>query len=537
MTGAWSCDTIIPDMSRHKKLIKHTGIISFAILSSRILGFLRVILFAAQFGTSVDAQAFVVAFKLPNMLRDMIGEGATNSAIVPILTEYRHKNTEKEYWEAARVILNLMMLAVLLLAALGVIFAPLIIKVIAPGFIKDPAKFAETVHLTRIIFPYIIFLGIVAYSTGVLNSRNYFTAPAYAPVILNATMIMFLVAIVVFPELGIKTLAIGILVGGVFQTLLQVRPLVKRGFSFKGTFRIIHPVAGRVVKLLGPRMLGTAVYQLSVLIDTVIASFGWIVQSNAVSVLDYAHRLIHLPLAIFGIALATAALPKMSKEAALENFDELKKTIKFSLNTVFTIMMPATAGLMILSSPIVSILLQRGEFTANSTALTSNVLFFYTFGLCAYAGIKILVNAFYSMGDTKTPVKTASVCLVLNLILNLTLMYPLKVGGLALATSIAASVNFILLYFVLARRIGDFGTKTILCEFGKIFTAAGIMGVVAFLLKGYLIVPDKGTFIQLGGLIGTIGLSVLTYLVVGNLLKIEGLKKITGLLMIRISKR
>jgi len=471
----------------NRKLIKSTGIIGGATTASRILGFVRDVLIASRFGTGIFAEAFFVAFRLPNMLRDMVGEGATDAAVVPILTEYRHTRTREEYWEAARIILNLLLTVLVVLSAAGVLFAPVMVRVIAPGFVKDPEKFATTVFLTRMVFPYILFLGMVAYSKGVLNSLHYFTTPAFSPVVLNSTMIIAL--LVLCPVIGIKGLIAGVLLGGLLEVLLQVRPMRTRGFRLGGGFRLNHPLARRIGRLLLPRAMGTAVYQMSVLIDTVLASLAWIVGAGGVAALYYSNRLVQLPLAVFGIALATAALPKMSKEAATKNMPMLRNTISFSLKSVFTVMIPSAVGLMILAGPIVRTLFQRGEFTEYSTAITSSALFFYSFGLFAYAGIKILVSTYYSMGDTRTPVKTAAISLLVNLVLNLILMWPLKVGGLALATSIAATTNLVILYCLLVRRIGDVGTRSIAVVLARICAAAAVMAMFTFFSARALLRP------------------------------------------------
>jgi putative peptidoglycan lipid II flippase len=310
---------------------------------------------------------------------------------------------------------------------------------------------------------------------------------------------------------------------------MQLKPLYARGFRFERGFRIAHPIAKRIGKLLLPRMLGTTVYQLSVLIDTVLASLAWIVGKGGVAALYYSNRLVQLPLAIFGIALATAALPKMSKEVATKDMDKLKNTVSFSLKTVFTIMIPASLGLMILARPIIRILFERGEFTSYSTFITSNALFFYTFGLFAYAGIKILVSTYYYMGDTKTPVKTASVSLVINLVLNLILMWPLKIGGLALATSIAATYNFIALYVILTRRIGDVGTSSILSSFARICTAAGVMAVFTFFISHALLQPAEIAGIRgFAGILLTILASGIVYLVTAYIVGVEGVRRLYG---------
>ncbi|NQT32675.1 MAG: murein biosynthesis integral membrane protein MurJ [Candidatus Omnitrophica bacterium] len=517
----------------NKKLIRSTWIISSATTASRVLGFLRDILIAQQFGTGIFAQAFVVAFRLPNMLRDMVGEGATNAAIVPILTEYRHVRSREEYWEVARIILNMMLVVLVLLSVAGVVFAPLLVRIIAPGFVRSPEMFSTTVMLTRIIFPYILLLGMVAYSKGVLNSFHYFTAPAFAPVVLNATMILAL--LVLCPIIGIKGLVAGVLLGGIFEVLIQVHPLRKRGFRLEKNFRLVHPIVKRIGKLLLPRAVGTAVYQISVLIDTMLASFAWIVGPGGIAALYYSNRLVQLPLAVFGISLATAALPKMTKEVASNDMEALKSTISFSLRTVFTIMIPAAVGLMILAEPIVRILFQRGEFTGYSTSITTSALFFYSIGLFAYAGIKILVGAYYSMGDTRTPVKTASMALGVNLVLNLILMWPLKIGGLALATSIAAITNFMVLYVILRRRIGDVGTSRIVSSFLRTCAASLVMGVFTFfMLQVFLRVTGLSSIMYFARLMFMVFLSGIIYLISAYLLGVESVRKMFRLAAVKM---
>lgn len=506
----------------NRKLLKSTGVIGIATTTSRVLGFVRDILIANMFGTGIFAEAFVVAFRIPNMLRDMVGEGAMNAAIVPVLTEYSHTRTREEYWEAARVILNLMLTVLVALSVLGVMFAPVLVRVIAPGFLADPQKFNTTVLLTRIVFPYILLLGMVAYSKGVLNSLHYFTTPAFAPVVLNATMILALVALC--PVIGIKGLIVGVLLGGVFEVLMQIKPLKDRGLRLGRSFKLIHPIAKRIGKLLAPRALGTAVYQLSVFIDTVLASLAGIVGAGGVAALYYSNRLVQLPLAVFGISLATAALPKMTKEVALNDMEKLKDTISFSLRTISTVMLPACVGLMVMARPIISTLFERGKFTDYSTQITSSALFFYSFGLFAYAGIKILVNTYYSMGDTRTPVKTASVSLGINLVLNLILMWPLKVGGLALATSIAASTNFVILYIILMKRIGDIGTERIVREALKVVLSSIIMGAFTFFASRFLFTPGVSGVKGAIYLVIVIFTSALVYIIAAYFLGVEAVR-------------
>ncbi len=458
------------------KLIKSTGVIGIATALSRILGFIRDIVIARFFGTAIYAQAFVVAFRIPNLLRDLIGEGAANAAIVPVLTEELTKKGEKEFFKLAQVVLNILLIVLAVLTVLGILASPLIIRLIAPGFFADKEKFQITVTLTRFLFPFLMLVGLWAYAMGLLNSLGKFAAPAFGPCVLNISMIL---CAMWFGE-NVFGLAAGVLAGGALQLFMQIPPLYLSGWRPAFTREFSHPKAKRIGVLLIPRAIGACVYQINVFVSTILASLSSIAGEGAVAALYYANRIWQLPLAIFGIALAQAALPAMSRHVALDNMDKLKETLSFSLKILFFILIPSSIGLMVLSAPITRVLFERGAFTSYSTGITSSALFFYAIGLVACGGVKILVSAFYSMHDTMTPVKIAALSLILNIILNLILMRPLKVGGLALATSIAATFNFIALYILLKKRLGDFGTKVIIRSFLKV-TLAGI--VMALILK------------------------------------------------------
>lgn len=494
----------------NKRLIKSTGLISFATCCSRVFGFARDILIANFFGTTVFAQAFVVAFRIPNLLRDLIGEGAANAAFVPVLTEYHTTHSKEDFWRLAKNLLYILVITLFVISLCGILLAPAIVRLIAPGFIEDAAKLAITIELTRIIFPFIFLIGLVAYGMGVLNSLNHFAAPAFGPVLLNISMILFL--IYVCPKIGIKGLALAVLVGGALQVALIGVVLYRKGLRFSPPTLFFHPAIRRIWHLLVPRFFGSAVYQLSVIVDNIFSTFGWIVGVGAPAALWYSYRLFHLPLAIFGIALATVALPKMSKEVARKDISSLKDTISFSMRSVFLVLIPASIGLATLGRPIIKILFERGEFTAYSTLITNNALFFYSFGLFACGGIKILVNAFFSLGDTRTPVKVAGVSFFVNLVLNFVLMWPLKIGGLALATSIAATSNFIMLYILLTRKIGDVGTRRILNSFSRIIMAGAIMGIFSYAAAGVLVRLDKGIFVNFAGLLAVVFLSAAIYI-------------------------
>lgn len=461
-------------------LIKSTGVIGIATAISRVLGFIRDIVIANYFGTAIYAQAFVVAFRIPNLLRDLVGEGATNAAFVPVLTDELTKKGREDFFKLAQVILNILFWVLMALTVLGVFASPAIIRLIAPGFMADKEKFDVTVTLTRMLFPFLLFVGLWAYAMGVLNSLGKFGAPAFGPCVLNVSIIL---CAAWFGE-NVFGLTAGVLAGGVLQLLIQIPPLYSSGWRAALTGEFTHPKAKRVGILLIPRAIGACVYQVNVFISTILASLSGIVGEGAVAALYYANRIWQLPLAIFGIALAQAALPSMSRDVALNDMNKLKDTLSFSLRILLVILVPASVGLMVLSAPITKVLFERGAFTPYSTLITQNALFAYAIGLVACGGIKILVSAFYSMHDTMTPVKAAAASLGLNILLNLILMRPLKVGGLALATSLSAIFNFTILYLLLKKRIGAIDTKGIVSSFLKVLSASMVMGgLLAFTSK------------------------------------------------------
>ncbi len=513
-------------MSTHRSLVKSAGIIGMLTGVSRVLGFVRDLVIAMAFGTGVAAEAFVVSFKLPNLLRDLVGEGAANAAFVPVLTECREKRPN-EFWQLVSTLFYLMFGVLLTLAVLGVIFAPEVVGLIAPGFVRsqDLTKLPLTIHLTRTLFPYIFLIGLSALAMGVLNSLKEFTSSAIGPCLLNLSMIIAGVALERY--YGPMALVIGVLCGGVLQLATQIPSLLKRGFRLtKPDFG--HGLVVRIGKLLIPRAFGSALYQINVFVDTIIASFESIVGVGGQSALYYSNRLFQLPLAIVGISLAQAVLPTFSTQMIREDLKGFRETFSMAVRSIAVVVLPASVGLITLSGPIVRILFERGRFDAYSTHITSGALFFYAFGLLSCCYIKILVNAFYAMQDTRTPVKTALFSLLVNIVFCLIFMYPLKIGGLALASSISATVNVLLLYTHLKKKIGDLDEKRILAGLAKMFLAAVMMGAAAMAYNYWVLVPQASSprLFQLLCLGLGIALSILTYVGLALLLKIQEVRKI-----------
>ncbi len=461
----------------HKILARSAGIISLGTSFSRVLGFIRDIVIARLFGTSIFADSFFVAFRIPNLLRDLIGEGAANAAFVPVFSEYLIKKESGDYWKLVNSLFKIMFFLLTIVTILGVLLSPVIVSIIAPGFRGEANKFHLTVQLTRIIFPYIFFAGLTAFLMGVLHSHKSFASPAFASSMLNIALIMGAVWWARYA--GVYGLAWAVLLGGFIQIMIQMPPLLKTGFRLNLKATMSHPAIKKIGRLLFPRFLGSCVYQINLFVDTMLASLARIVGEGGVSALYYSNRLVQFPLAIFGISLAQAALPTMSAQFQERNFGNLARTVSFSLRSVFFVTIPSAVGLMVMAGPITRVLFERGQFDSYSTAITSSALVFYSIGLFAYSGIKILVSAFYSLQDTFTPVKVASVSLAVNIALNLILMFPLKVSGLALATSISAVLNFIFLFNFLKQKIKDLHGRKIIASSLRILCAALLMGLVA----------------------------------------------------------
>lgn len=508
-------------MSTDKSLYQHTnrkvaqsaGVISLAILCSRILGFARDIVIARLFGVYIYAQAFVVAFRIPNLLRDLVGEGATNAAFVPVFSEYQVKHTREEFWELANVVLNLLLVLLMAVTILGIIFSPLIVRVIAPGFIASPEKLAVTVKLTRILFPYILLISLVAYATGILNSLRHFALPAFSPCLLNISIIVFAL---IFRK-GTTGLALGVLIGGLLQLAAQVPVLYKKGFRLKRPASYRNPAAKTIGRLMLPRFFSSCIYQLNNLVDSIFGSLVWIVGEGGVAILYFSYRLILFPLGIFSNALAQAILPTLSAHALSENRDKLKQALSWSLRASFFVILPASVALIVLAGPIVSTLFGGGKFDLYSVHFTAQALIYYSIGLSAYGAMRMLQSCFFALKDTRTPAKAAFLSLVLNIVFNFILIRPLKIGGVALATSISGIITFFVLAYLLKKKVGDFGTKGLALSFLRVLAASVCMGAVCYFLSqrsmaltgSKLLAAYKLGFVMLGGVVSYLGFCVI----------------------------
>lgn len=463
------------------KMTRAAGVIGVWTSVSRILGFVRDMVIALFMGAGVGADAFFVAFRIPNLLRRLFGEGALTAAFIPTFVEYLHKDGVEEAFRVARICLSAVVILLGATVVLGVLASPQIVTLIAPGFSDLPVKFALTVDLNRIMFPYIFFISLVALSSGILNSLGHFAAPAASPTLLNLAMIgsiSLLSGVYGFePYYG---LALGVLVAGFIQLAVQVPFLLRKGFTPWLLFDFKHPALWKVATLFAPAAMAGAVYQVNVMIGTILASY---LPQGSVSWLYYADRLVELPLGIFAIALGTAILPSMSRQAGAGDLVGLADSLAYAIRFIAFFIVPASVGLIILREPIVACLFQRGAFTYQDTQASAYALLWYTVGLWAFSGLKVINQAFFALKDTKTPLYVAIMAVVINFIGGLILMEYMAHGGLALATGIAASANVLTLYYILRKRLAEIDQFSVFVSLGKIITASLLMGLIVFGLR------------------------------------------------------
>ncbi len=512
---------VTPDY--YRALVSKTGAVSSATLISRVLGYARDMLIAKFFGASMAADAFFVAYKIPNLLRRLLGEGSLSTSFIPVYTEYLTNKSRQDSENLIRSVFGAFGILFIILSGAGIIFAPQIVSVIAPGFAGDPDKLALTVILTRIMFPFLMAIGLGAITLGILNSKRMFFIPAVAPSMLSISEILFILFLTPFFDPPVKALAFGVVAGGFAQFLVQAVPIIKKQ-SIIPSFNLKHPGLRKIGTLMLPAVAGLAVFQVNSLVDTVCAT---LLREGSVSFLYYGNRLAQFPLALFGTALATVTLPMMSENAARKEMGPLKDTFSFSLRVISFLMLPATVGLAFFGKPIVELLFQRGEFTSAHTLLTARVLIYYASGLIFFAGVKVATSAFHSLQDTKTPVIIACAAMLLNAVLNVSVvLIPflrelLGAGGLALATSVASALNFILLILVFRKRKGLIGGRRIASSLWRHLAAS--CGLAFFLLRASAYSREWNLFIRVPALIAG---GTFLYLLISRLLKVPELERV-----------
>ena len=434
-------------------------------------------LVANFFGTTGILEAFIVAFRLPNIFRSIFAEGFSDSVATPVLSEYQAD--KKKIFEIGNHLISLFTVVLLGVVILGIIFAKFLVILIAPGFIAESFKFNLAVSFTRITFIYLFFIGLSANIVSILYSLKKFFIPAITPAFLN---ISFIIGIIFFSRFFKNyILVICVLAAGIIQLTFLFIFLKREGFILRFNFfkSLRESEIIRMLKLFIPRIWSSIIYHLSVLIDTIFSSLTSIVGSGALASVYYANRLIQFPFALIALSVSRVAIVDLSSYHRQGNMDDFKKLFVFSFQNIIFFIIPLVSIFLFTAEDIINVIFLRGKFDADSLSMTASVLFFYSFGLFFFCGIKLLVNSFYALKDTAFPAKIATISLIINAILSAILMFPLKIGGVAFGSSLAAAFNFSFLYYHLTKRIGKIDWQDTRVQFLKILLLSVIMGVTA----------------------------------------------------------
>ena len=513
---------------------RNAGIISLAVMASRVLGLVRDQVFAALFGAGVHFDAFVTAFRVPNLLRDLLAEGALSAAFVTTFTQtLKHKGKEEALRLSNRVA-TLIIVGITVISIVAWIYAPAIVRVLAPGFFDVPGKAELTVDLTRIMIPFLLLIALAAQAMGMLNAFNIFGLPALASAFFNVGSIAggLLLGFLLGPMLGLSPIAgmaYGTLIGGFLQLAVQWPSLRRCGVSYRPDFSPSDPGVRQIIRLMGPAIIGTAAVQVNVFVNTNFASeiidpATGAVLNGPVSWLNYAFRFMQFPIGVFGVAIATAALPALSRSTADPDYGEFRRTLAHSLTLVFLLCIPSAVGLAVLGRPIVALVFEHGRFTAFDTVQTANALAAYSVGLAGYAAVKVLSPAFYALNDTRTPMLISLGSIAVNYTMNSLLVGPFGHVGLAFSTSTVALVNFLLLAVLIRRRLGRLGGRRLGSSMLRVCAASLPMALTAwFISELATALPLQGIALESIQVIGGIGAAAIVFYVSCRFLGVEEL--------------
>jgi putative peptidoglycan lipid II flippase len=476
--------------AKSTSLFRSAGIVSIAVFTSRITGLVREMVMAALFGAGKAYDAFSVGFRIPNLTRDLFAEGALSSAFVPVFTEYLSTRSKEQAAALARLVATALVVIVGSFCLLGVIFAPQLVELVAPGYAAVPDKFELAVTMTRIMFPFLLLVALAAQAMGILNACNQFGVPAMASTFFNiGSLVVGLgLGFYIGPKFGfapIYGMAWGVVFGGALQLFWQVPSLRKSGFRFHLAFNWSDPGLVRILRLMGPAILGNAAVQVNVMVNTNFASQ---IQDpvrgpdGPVSWLGYAFRFMQLPIGIFGVAIASATLPAISRSVALGNMEEFKKTLSRSIAMVFLLTVPSAIGLVVLRESIIGAIYQIGRFKQYDTEQTGLALACYAIGLAGYAATKVVNPAFYALDDARTPMIVSLVSIIINFSMASTLIHGLGLRhyGLALSTSTVAIFSAVALFWLMRNRLGGLYGRSLRDSTVKIFLASLAMGAVVW---------------------------------------------------------
>jgi putative peptidoglycan lipid II flippase len=461
---------------------------------SRITGLVRERIMAGLFGASMAYDAFLLGFRIPNLTRDLFAEGALSSAFVPTFTEYLATKSKKEANDLANLVATALLVVVGSLCMLGILLSPWLVRLLAPGFLDVPGKYDVAVRMTRIMFPFLLLVALAAQANGILNACHSFFIPALASMFFNVTSVAAGLALGFWlgPHIGMTVLegmAWGVVIGGLAQWLGQAPLLLRHGFTFRLRLQWNHPGLRHILSLMGPAILGNAAVQVNVMVNTYFASLitdpvrG---QDGPVSWLSYAFRFMQLPLGLFGQAIGSATLPAITRSAVAGKMDEFRKTLSHSLGMVFLLTLPSSVGLVVLGQPMIGAIYQTGKFDAYDTRQTATALACYAIGLAGYSALKVIVPAFYTLHDARTPMVVSLLSVFVNFSVSWFVTRHSSIGhsGLALSTSVVALFNFLVLFVILRNRIGGVYGRALFATFAKVTLASALMGSAVYVVSG-----------------------------------------------------
>ena len=520
-------------------LARSAGVIGVATLISRLLGLVRDQVLAYLFGAGNAMDAFNVAFRIPNLVRDLFAEGAMTAAFVPTFTKRLTLDGRPRAWALGNQVLNTLCLATAAVAVAGILLAEPLVGLFAGSYAAVPGKIELTVFLTRLMFPFLTFVALAAAVMGMLNSLDRFFVPSLSPAMFNVAVIgsawLLTPMMPAFGLAPITAVGIGVLLGGVGQLALQWPVLWREGYRYERRLDPRDPGLIEILVLMGPGTVGLAATQINLFVNTVLATSEG---TGAVSWLNYAFRLMYLPIGLFGVSIATAALPSLSRDAARDQLAGMRQTISAGLRLMLMLNVPAAIGLIVLASPIVQLIFERGRFTPDDTAATAAALLFYAPGLIGYSTVKIAVPSFYSLHDARTPVVTSVATVALAVVLNVVLVKAIGFRGLALGTAIAALFNAVVLLWLLRKRLGGLDESRLAIAFVKILAAGTLMGAAAWGCEHYLrsAWPPAGPASQAVQLFTAIASGLVTLAVTAKTFRISEFDQAIQLVAARVAR-
>ena len=508
-------------------------------MASRILGLVRDQVLAYYFGAGDAMDAFRVAFRIPNLVRDLFAEGAMSAAFVPTFTRELTTQGRPRAWRLANSVITALVIATGVLVALAIVFAEPLVRLYAEGFEQVPGKIELTVYLARIMTPFLTLVALAAVFMGMLNALGHFFVPALSPAMFNVATIVITLGLVPFAgQLGVDPIvlvAIATLVGGLGQLLIQWRPLMSEGYRYRPALDLRDPALGRVLLLMGPGTIGMAATQINIFVNTQFAANEG---TGAISWLDYAFRLMYLPIGLFGVSIAAASTPALSRLAAQDNTVGMRTTVASAIGLMLALNIPATLGLIALAVPIISLIFEHGQFTSADTAATARALQFYALGLIGYSVVRVVSPAFYALHKSRIPVIASVASVVANVLLNMILVRVMGFAGLALGTSIAAILNAAIQLSLLRRELGGIEARRMIVSFVKTLLAAIVMAAAAWYAEVWLktVLPGSALPVQAIRVLTAIGIALAVLSAAAWVLRLHEFEEARGMVLRRFQR-